>query len=159
MMSNATKFEEINFLWNYQIKEMYLRYFAWQFIGKEDYDSRSWDLVTLKGDLIKKLRGIDWSRYGLPFPFLFGLIGMIFHFSRDWKRALAVLALFLATVVFLTLTLIHFSGKNFERLGDVMQAAALVFNDKSLYLAEFKKVISLFLALSSDSLHIFFKLG
>ena len=112
---NPTKFEEINFLWNYQIKEMYLRYFAWQFIGKEDYDSRSWDLVTLKGDLIKKLRGIDWSRYGLPFPFLFGLIGMIFHFSRDWKRALAVLALFLATGLMIILYLNQYDPQPRER--------------------------------------------
>ena len=27
----------LNFIWNYQIKEMYLRYFAWQFAGKEYY--------------------------------------------------------------------------------------------------------------------------
>ncbi len=30
------KNEEITkFVWNYQFKEMYLRYFAWQFIGKD----------------------------------------------------------------------------------------------------------------------------
>ena len=84
--SDPTTGEELNFLWNYQIKEMYLRYFAWQFVGKETHEQRSWDLVSLKGDVIKKLRGVDWGRYGLPFPLLFGIFGMIFHFTRDWKQ-------------------------------------------------------------------------
>ena len=57
--SNPTASEELNFLWNYQIKEMYLRYFAWQFIGKEDNDNPNWELVTLGGDLIKKLRKLQ----------------------------------------------------------------------------------------------------
>ena len=41
----------------------------------------------------------------------------------------------------------HFSGRNFDRLEVVIQAAALVFNEKSLYFCEFKKVISLSVAL------------
>ena len=107
--------EQINYLWNYQIKEMYLRYFAWQFIGKENYEDRSWELRTLKGNLIKKLRGIDWGRYGLPFPLIFGLIGMFFHFSRDWKRALAVLSLFLATGIMIILYLNQYDPQPRER--------------------------------------------
>ncbi|SVB58830.1 uncharacterized protein METZ01_LOCUS211684, partial [marine metagenome] len=107
--------EQLNFLWNYQIKEMYLRYFAWQFIGKEDHDERSWELVTLQNELIKKLRGIDWGRYGLPFPLLFGIVGMIFHFSRDWKRALAVLALLLATGIMIILYLNQYDPQPRER--------------------------------------------
>ncbi len=107
--------EQLSFLWNYQIKEMYLRYFSWQFIGKENHDERSWELVTLKGELIKKLRGIDWGRYALPFPLLFGIIGMIFHFSRDWKRALAVMALFLATGIMIILYLNQYDPQPRER--------------------------------------------
>jgi tetratricopeptide (TPR) repeat protein len=113
--NNPTSKEELNFLWNYQIKEMYLRYFAWQFIGKEKHENRSWELVTLKGDLIKKLRGIDWGRYGLPLPLLFGLVGLVFHFSRDWKRALAVLSLFLATGIMIILYLNQYDPQPRER--------------------------------------------
>ncbi|SVB13125.1 uncharacterized protein METZ01_LOCUS165979, partial [marine metagenome] len=113
--NNPTGSEELNFMWNYQIKEMYLRYFAWQFVGIENYEDRSWELITLKGELIKTLRGIDWSRYGLPFPLLFGVIGMIFHFSRDWKRALAVLALFLATGIMIILYLNQYDPQPRER--------------------------------------------
>ena len=95
--NNPTDAEVRNFVWNYQFKEMYLRYFLWQFAGKEDYASRSWDLTTVDGKLIKKLQGINWVRYGLPLALLFGLAGMGHHFYRDPKRALALLALFLAT--------------------------------------------------------------
>ena len=41
--------------------------------------------------------------------------------------------------------------RHFERFIDVMQAAAFVFNDISLYLLEFKKVISFLPALFRDS--------
>ena len=113
--NNPSTSEQINFLWNYQIKEMYLRYFAWQFIGKESYEDRSWELVTIKGELIKKLRGIDWDRYGIPLPLLLGVIGIIFHFSRDWKRALAILALFLATGLMIILYLNQYDPQPRER--------------------------------------------
>jgi len=113
--NNPSKSEEINFLWNYQIKEMYLRYFSWQFVGKENHDERSWELITLKNEVIKKLRGIDWWKYGLPFPLLFGIIGMIFHFSRDWKRALAIMSLFLATGIMIILYLNQYDPQPRER--------------------------------------------
>jgi len=113
--NNPTQGEEMNFLWNYQIKEMYLRYFAWQFIGKENHDERSWELITLKNEVIKKLRGINWGRYGLPYPLLLGIIGMIFHFSRDWKRALAVMSLFLATGIMIILYLNQYDPQPRER--------------------------------------------
>ena len=42
-------------------------------------------------------------------------------------------------------------GRNFERPFVVMQAIALVFKEKSLYLVEFRKVISFIVALFKDS--------
>ena len=112
---NPTNNEQLGFLWNYQIKEMYLRYFAWQFAGKESHEERSWTLETLNGEFIKKIRGIDWLRYGLPFPLIFGLLGMIFHFNRDNKRALAVLALFLSTGIMIILYLNQYDPQPRER--------------------------------------------
>ena len=38
--------EVARFVWNYQIKEMYLRKFAWQYIGKEKSEDSSWELNT-----------------------------------------------------------------------------------------------------------------
>jgi len=69
--------------WHYQIHKMYTRYFAWQFIGKGthfDYHDRIIEIISFRG------------LYGLPF--IVGLWGAAHHFSKDWKRALAVLVLF-----------------------------------------------------------------
>jgi thioredoxin-like negative regulator of GroEL len=70
--------------WHYQIHRMYTRYFGWQFIGKGvlmDAHDRIIEMISLRG------------LYGLPF--LVGLWGAVHHFTRDWKRAVAVLVLFL----------------------------------------------------------------
>ena len=133
---NPSLKETLDFVWNYQIKEMYLRYFAWQFIGKEDWEKRSWEVKSLaeketdngqnfidsnqngKYDgekLIKKIEGIDWLRYTLPLPFLFGLLGVYFHFKRDWIGALSVLSLFLATGLMIILYLNQYDPQPRER--------------------------------------------
>ena len=89
---------------------MYFRYFGWQFIGREfDKENFTYSLETkntafLDEHLIKeadnKLRAdatskefnnsiaryksnVDWTRYGLPFALIFGIIGMVYHFIRD----------------------------------------------------------------------------
>ncbi len=79
---------QLDFLWNYQIKEMYLRYFGWQFIGQGatlDEDGRIKENFSLLGLL--------------GFPFLIGIIGMVYHFSKDWKHASVILMLFIMTGV------------------------------------------------------------
>jgi hypothetical protein len=73
-------------LWEYQIKKMYIRYFGWQFIGKGttlDEQGRIVETITLRGLL------------GLPF--LLGMIGMVYHFQKDWRRAWPVFVLFILT--------------------------------------------------------------
>lgn len=73
-------------LWEYQIKKMYLRYLGWQFMGKGaaiGADGFLSDTITPHG-----LWGI---------PFLIGIMGMVHHFFKDYRRALAILALFLMT--------------------------------------------------------------
>jgi tetratricopeptide (TPR) repeat protein len=80
--------KQMNFMWNYQIKKMYLRYFGWQFIGKGttlDVDSFIAENFSLN------------SLLGLPF--LLGLIGMVHHFYRHWRHALSITALFILTGV------------------------------------------------------------
>jgi len=73
-------------LWEYQVQKMYTRYFGWQFIGKGirmGPDGYLADILSLRG-----LWGI---------PFLIGIMGMIHHFFKDHKRALAILLLFFLT--------------------------------------------------------------
>jgi len=72
--------------WSYQINKMYVRYFGWQFIGKGimlDNHDRIIKIISFRG------------LYGVPF--LIGLWGVIHHFYRDWKRAVAVAVLFILT--------------------------------------------------------------
>ncbi len=86
--------KQMDFLWDYQIKKMYLRYFAWQFIGKGD---------TLGQD---GFVAENFSTRGLfMLPFLVGLVGMFYHFRKDWHHASAIMLLFLATGVAIVLYL------------------------------------------------------
>jgi hypothetical protein len=67
------------FFWKYQIQKMYNRYFLWQFVGLSDNE-----------------HDVDMSKF-FAIPLLFGLLGLYWHFRRDPKRAMAVLALFVMT--------------------------------------------------------------
>jgi hypothetical protein len=88
-------------LWDYQIKEMYLRYFGWQFVGRSSDPAR--ERNTIQPD-------------GLAFlPFLLGLLGMYYHFRRDWRRATAVFILFLLTGIAIIIYLNQPLGQPRER--------------------------------------------
>ena len=105
--------EIIDFILSYQINEMYLRYFAWQFIGKSGPNEIDWSWEVRKksidgisqGNLIKRLQGIDPFRYMIPFAFIIGIIGFIFHVKKDYLRAISILSLFLATGIIIILYL------------------------------------------------------
>ncbi len=72
---------DLDYFLTYQMQKMYLRYFGWQFIGREH---------DMEG------AGVDWSvLWGLPF--LVGLVGAIAHFRREWKMGVVVTALFVLT--------------------------------------------------------------
>jgi len=115
--NNPTFNEQMSFFFNYQINEMYLRYFAWQFIGRGDKENFPWHINDLNGNLIgnEKLDGINMFRYGLPLAFLFGLFGLFFHFRKDPKRAFAVLSLFLATGLLIIIYLNQYDPQPRER--------------------------------------------
>ena len=90
------------YFWSYQLGHMYWRYFMWQFVGKQsDVQDAPWtagfsDPPDTIG--VSPSEASSYNRYwGLPL--LLGLVGMTFHFQRDWRRALAVLALFLISGV------------------------------------------------------------
>ena len=77
---NAKNYRSVGeFFWKYQINKMYVRYFLWQFVGMSD-DETNVDPKEL-----------------FALPFLLGLFGMLWHFRRDPKYALAILALFFMT--------------------------------------------------------------
>ncbi|MEI6756523.1 MAG: DUF2723 domain-containing protein [Chlorobium sp.] len=72
---------ELDYFLTYQMQKMYVRYFGWQFIGRE-HDMEGAD--------------VDWSvLWGIPF--LVGLAGAVTHFRRDLKMGLVVGSLFVLT--------------------------------------------------------------
>ena len=80
---------ELDYFWRYQLNQMYLRYFGWQFIGRS---------TDAEGAVV------DWTKlWGIPF--LAGVFGAWSHFKKNWKMALVVAALFLMTGVILVLYL------------------------------------------------------
>ncbi|MBU4485624.1 MAG: DUF2723 domain-containing protein, partial [Candidatus Delongbacteria bacterium] len=67
------------FFWKYQIVDMYIRYFNWQFLGMN----------------INKINNAVSLNGLFAVPFLAGLWGALHHFFKDWKKASALLALFI----------------------------------------------------------------
>ena len=94
----------------YQLGTMYGRYFLWNFAGRaKDEQGSGW--ITGLSD-----RETEAYVYATPseaasrnayfaLPLLLGLFGLLYHFRRDERRALAVLALFLVTGVGLVIYL------------------------------------------------------
>ncbi len=92
-----------SFFWKYQVGHMYLRYFLWNYSGKESdiQDARAvTGLPILDGTYETYFQTpserASRNRY-FALPLLLGLFGMMYHFSRDWRRAFSVLLLFLLT--------------------------------------------------------------
>src|SRR5690606_18442326 len=90
------------FFWDYQVGHMYVRYFLWNFAGKaSDEQNAPWtaglgrNVSTAAEARTPSERAGYNVYYGLPL--LLGLIGMAFHFVRDWRRAFAVGVLFFIT--------------------------------------------------------------
>jgi len=70
---------DLEFMWKYQINEMFNRYVFWQYIGRAGYD---------QGD------GVDFKKL-FAIPFLLGMFGVFHHFRKDWKMAFVFLMMFL----------------------------------------------------------------
>ncbi|MEX2641760.1 MAG: DUF2723 domain-containing protein [Balneolales bacterium] len=83
-----------HFFWSYQVGHMYMRYFNWNFIGR---DSDLQDAPWTAGFTSSDHAGNPAHNTFFFLPFLLGLLGMVYHFQKDWKRAFSVLILFLAT--------------------------------------------------------------
>lgn len=105
--------ENIKYLFSYQIGHMYLRYFMWNFAGKQN-DIQGHGEIN-KGNWLSGIPFIDNARLGpqdsLPknmadnkgrntyylLPLLLGFIGLFYHFNKNNKDAFVVMLLFLFT--------------------------------------------------------------
>ena len=100
--------ENLHFFFDYQIGWSYMRYFMWNFAGRQN-DVMSMDQNDVYGNWES---GIDFSKYdNAPshlkdnkgknhyyfLPLIIGLIGIFFHFKSEKTDALSVLLFFLFT--------------------------------------------------------------
>ena len=112
--------ENLSYFFDYQIGHMYLRYFMWNFAGRQNNIESQGEIEH--GNWISGIKFLDEMRLGnldeisesmksvannkfYLLPFILGLIGLLFHFNTSRKDSFVVLLLFLMTglaiVVFL----------------------------------------------------------
>lgn len=115
----------ITFFIDYQVKWMYMRYFMWNFAGRENDMQGNGE--SLNGHWISGFKFVDSYVAGTPqsdlpralsenkgrnkyffIPLLLGILGLVWQFRKDWKGASVVFALFfltgLAIVIYLNQT-------------------------------------------------------
>lgn len=112
--------ENLRFFFRYQLGHMYFRYFMWNFAGRQN-DIEGHGGVT-DGNWISGISFLDESRLGnqndLPksmdsparnkyylLPLILGMIGMFFHFNKNYKDGVVVALLFFMTGIAIVLYL------------------------------------------------------
>jgi len=92
---------EVNFMMKYQIYHMYIRYFLWNFVGRVS-DVQNAGVAFTSPSAEERQNFIAPTGEGDVFPIqlfalplLLGLVGVYYHFRRDWKMALVYTTLFL----------------------------------------------------------------
>lgn len=108
----AGLFDNINYLFKYQIGNMYMRYFMWNFVGRQNDDQGA---GVYQGQFLSGVKPVDAMMLGdqshLPpsivessaynrfffLPLIIGLLGAIWHFKRNQKDAGIVGLLFFFT--------------------------------------------------------------
>jgi hypothetical protein len=78
---------ETDFFLKYQVNHMFIRYVLWNFIGAD-------------GD--QQDAGVSWKHtWGIPF--LMALLGIYYHFRKDWKMATIFMTMFIIMGIILDL--------------------------------------------------------
>lgn len=96
---------DLDFFRRYQMDHMFNRYLGWNYIGREGWDQdQHMNMGFLNGFMnstVGKITGFKFAEspngaatyWGIPF--LIGLIGIYFHFRKDWKMASAFMVMFI----------------------------------------------------------------
>ena len=112
-IEKPTFFANLYYFFTYQVDYMYIRYFMWNFVGRQDDVQGNYDI--LHGNWISGIPFIDEIRLGNQstlsedalnnkarntyyfLPFILGLMGLIFLYQQDKKRFWVLLLFFLFT--------------------------------------------------------------
>ncbi|KAB2908103.1 MAG: DUF2723 domain-containing protein [Ignavibacteriales bacterium] len=93
---------DLHFLYSYQMNHMMTRYLLWNYAGRESWNQDAGSNIApfnQIGNTLGKPFNLEFSGdtkdslFGIPF--LLGIIGVIFHFRKDRKMAMAWLVLFI----------------------------------------------------------------
>jgi len=103
--------ENLRFFFKYQMGYMYGRYFMWNFVGRQNINQGFGGKAT--GSWLSGIKFIDEARLGPQdtpqhmrtngrntyffLPLILGLIGMFFHFKKDYPNAFIIVWLFVMT--------------------------------------------------------------
>lgn len=93
---------DLDFFWTYQMNHMMTRYWLWNYAGRTSWEQDDGvDVAPFNqiGNFFGKALGINFSGsvkdslFGIPF--LLGLLGIYFHFRKDWKMASVFMIMFI----------------------------------------------------------------
>ena len=111
--NDPTYLDNLEFLFRYQLGHMYMRYFMWNFAGRQNDVQGHGNL--LNGNWISGIKFLDEMRLGNQdqlttemknhparntyyfLPLILGIIGLIFHYKKDLKDFWVVMMLFVLT--------------------------------------------------------------
>ena len=111
--NDPTYLDNLEFLFRYQLGHMYMRYFMWNFAGRQNDVQGHGNL--LNGNWISGIKFLDEMRLGNQdqlttemknhparntyyfLPLILGIIGLIFHYRKDLKDFWVVMMLFVLT--------------------------------------------------------------
>lgn len=129
-INKPTFTENLRFFFDYQIQHMYVRYFMWNFAGRQNDKQGLGD--DLNGNWISGIKFIDQLRLGpqdnIPdtltgkarnryflLPLILGLAGLLFHINRNPKDSLVITMLFLMTGLAIVVYLNQYAPQPRER--------------------------------------------
>ena len=122
--------ENLRYFFRYQLNHMYFRYFMWNFSGKQNDIQGTSDMKN--GNWITGIRFFDELRLGpvldapkslqskatnkfYMFPFILGLIGLLYQFKKDNKSFIVILLIFIMTGLAIVVYLNQHSPQPRER--------------------------------------------
>lgn len=99
--------DNLEFLFTYQMGKMYMRYFMWNFAGREsDIQDAGWlSILDATKDVPESISSNKARNNFLMLPLILGFIGLIFQYRKDPKGFAVVAMLFFLTGAALVLYL------------------------------------------------------
>ena len=93
---------DLDFFWRYQMNHMMTRYWLWNYAGREGWnqdDGANIAPFNQVGNIFGKIFNIHFEGNAkdslFAIPFILGLLGIYFHFKKDWKMASVFMIMFI----------------------------------------------------------------